>query len=678
MTGPPTLFVCFLAVSAWAGTSPILLEGYEGPGGPRLEGEGRQPGSRLALSAKEPFQGKQCAELHYVFKADAKGLQYLEAVTPRKLPAGLRKLSVAVRGDGSGEAVRARFVDAKGEWHQFDLGKVDFQGWRVLSADLTAPHGVWGGDANQKLDYPVTFHSLVLDSAVKPAEGTVAFDAVAVEAEAKPEDFLDARFEPTKPLGYFWGRENRPGGKLIITNGSPQPVSGTVAIRILNHREEPVGEPRHAPVAVEPGRTAEVPVPLSLERFGVYFIEVQLGGNRQRFSLAWLPGAAPIWPDSPFGVCTHFGQHKHKVPDTLELILRMGAVWIRDEISWGGCERKKGEFRFDEYADRYMAAAGKLGIRPLIIFDYGNDLYDKGDSPRTPEAIAAFTEYCRQLMRRYEAVCRDWEIWNEPNIFFWRPKPNVEDYTSLMKAVYPATKQANPKATIVGVCTAGTDLKFVEGVLERGGGKAMDAISVHPYRYPRPPEAPKDFLDEMNRLKALLDKHGAGHLKVWLTEYGYPTQLDQRGVSQWRSGALLVRTSLLALSLPFVERLFIYDFQDDGVDPLYNEANFGVIRFDGSPKPAYAAHATMARMLFRKRFARSLPLADSVHALEFTGEEGTVLAAWTSKEPATLVLPTTARRVTVTDLMGNETVVPASASRITLPLTEEPLFLTPP
>ena len=35
----------------------------------------------------------------------------------------------------------------------------------------------------------------------------------------------------------------------------------------------------------------------------------------------------------------------------------------------------------------------------------------------------------------------------------------------------------------------------------------------------------------MNRLKALLDKHQAGHLKVWLTEYGYPTQLDPRGVA---------------------------------------------------------------------------------------------------------------------------------------------------
>jgi len=490
-----------------------------------------------------------------------------------------------------------------------------------------------------------------------------------------PPAAVQVRFEPAKPGGYFWGKKDGPAGTLVFSNHASAAINVDISVGVLNHRAEPVGEPLRMPTRLEPGKPVEQKLPLRPERFGVYFIEVQMGETRQRFSLAWLPEPAPIWPDSPFGVCTHFGQHKHKVPDTLELIARMGAAWIRDEISWGGVERKKGQYTFDKYFDQYMEAAGKLGIRPLILFDYGNDLYGKGESPRTPEAFVGFAEYCRQLMRRYGPVCRDWEVWNEPNItVFWKPKPNVEDYTSLMKAVYPAAKAANPKATIVGVCTAGTDFKFIEGVLQRDGGKFMDAISVHPYRYPRPPEA-SDLLGEMGRLKAMLDQYGVGHLKVWLTEYGYPTQQDPRGVAQHRSAAYLVRTSLLALSLPYIERLFIYDFQDDGPDPKYNEHNFGVIRFDGSPKPAYAAHCTMARLLYRRRFIRAIRAGEGVFAYEFAGEAGRVLAAWTSKEPATLFLPTAARRVTVTDLMGNERVVAAADSRLALPLTEEPVFI---
>ncbi len=66
-----------------------------------------------------------------------------------------------------------------------DLGVVDFKGWRVLSVRLDAPHGTWGGGGNKALNAPVAFHSVLLDPLVKPAEGTVAFDTVAVEAERR-------------------------------------------------------------------------------------------------------------------------------------------------------------------------------------------------------------------------------------------------------------------------------------------------------------------------------------------------------------------------------------------------------------------------------------------------------------------------------------------------------------
>lgn len=668
-----------LHVIAWlsaagAGTVSVVVEDYEASAAPRRGGEGVQPESRLSLSKAEAFRGKQCAELRYVFR-QASGLQYLEVVTPHVLPTTARGLAVAVRGDGSGEFVRVRLVDAKGEWHQFDLGAVDFKGWKVLATRLDASHGTWGGDANKAMEPPVTFHSVLLDSLVKPAEGVVAFDAVTVEAEGRPEDFMEASFEPSEPHGYFWGRRRGPSGTLVVSCGAPESVRSTVAVRVLNHREEPVGEPQKVAVRIEPGEPYRRRLRLPIERYGVHFIEIAAGATTRRQSLCWLPEPAPTWPESPFGVCTHFGQHKHTLPDTLGLIAKMGATWIRDEISWGAVERKKGHYTFEPYYDAYMQAAGRLGIRPLIIFDYGNGLYDNGDAPRSPEAVAAFVRYCQELMRRYAAVCRDWEVWNEPNIFFWKPKPNVQDYAALMKAVYPATKAVNPAATIVGISTAGTDLKFIEGVLKLGGGKAMDAISVHPYRYPRSPEA-SDFLGEMGRLKALLDKYEVGHLKVWLTEFGYPTQLDPRGVSQARSASYLVRTCLHALTLPYVERLFIYDFQDDGLDPKYNEHNFGVIRFDNTPKAAYAAHNTMVRMIGRKRFVRALDAGKDVICYEFSGDEGRVIAAWPRAETATFSLDVTARRLALTDLMGNESTLRTASGRLTLPLTEDPVFLT--
>ncbi|MGQ9729572.1 MAG: glycosyl hydrolase, partial [Candidatus Fervidibacter sp.] len=314
-------------------------------------------------------------------------------------------------------------------------------------------------------------------------------------------------------------------------------------------------------------------------------------------------------------------------------------------------------------------------IRPLIIFNYSNRHYDNGLAPHTQEGREAFARYCVQLMDRYGQICRHWEVWNEPNIGFWTPKPNPEDYTDLLKVTYQTVKSVNPEAVVVGVCTARTDLGFIEEVLKRGGGKFMDAISVHPYRYPRSPEA-TDFVGEMQRLKTLLDKYGAGHLKVWITEFGYPTHITG-GIPQWMSAAYIVRTFLWALTLPFIERLFVYDFQDDGEDPTYNEFNFGLIRFDGSPKVGYAAFNTMARMLYRKRFSRQVEVGESAVCLVFSGNGEEVWVMWATDKEREISVPVPSQSVTVTDLMGNPRRINSVKGRISLTLTEEPIFVQP-
>jgi beta-glucosidase/6-phospho-beta-glucosidase/beta-galactosidase len=90
-----------------------------------------------------------------------------------------------------------------------------------------------------------------------------------------------------------------------------------------------------------------------------------------------------------------------------------------------------------------MQAASKLGLRPLIIFNYANKHYDGGVAPHTEEGRQAFARYCRELMSRYGTICRHWEVWNEPNIGFWKPKPNPADYTELLKTVYQTVKAAS-------------------------------------------------------------------------------------------------------------------------------------------------------------------------------------------------------------------------------------------
>lgn len=666
------MMIVLLATATVGASGPVTLESFEEPKQLQLGGMQIQPASRLLLSEAQPFEGKRCAELRYRFER-VKGLQYLEVIAPHKLSEKPRRFSVAVRGDSSFNIVRARFVDAGGEWHQYDLGVLHFRGWRILWTHLDTPHGCWGGDGNGRLDFPVTFFSIVLDSLERPSEGVVAFDAVTAHYGEEERAHVNAKFVPDKLWGYFWGKDDPPSGKLVVTATGEKTESVEVAVYLLNHKEERMSKVWHGNVTVSPNKPFERPLQLRLNRFGVHFVEVQVGGSEvHRQSICWLPNVAPIWDGSPFGVCTHFGQFKHKLPETMELIRKMGAGWIRDELYWSNVEREKEKFTFPDYYDAYMKTASKFGIKPLIIFNYANRHYDGGLAPHTEEGRKGFVRYCLELIQRYRAICNHWEVWNEPNIGFWKPKPNAEDYSLLLQAVYKEVKSVEPKATIVGICTAGTDLSFIEDVLKRGG-KFMDAISVHPYRAPRSPEA-SDFVGEMRKLKELLDKYNLAHLNVWLTEFGYPTHVTG-GLPQWLSAAYIVRTCLLALTLPFIERFFVYDFQDDGEDATYNEHNFGLIRFDGSPKVGYAAFNTMVRMLAGRKFSRHVDVGEGAICLVFEGDGDEMLVLWATHGERKVNLKTTSKALTLIDLMGNgETIHPVSGN-ISLTLGPEPIFI---
>jgi len=131
------------------------------------------------------------------------------------------------------------------------------------------------------------------------------------------------------------------------------------------------------------------------------------------------------------------------------------------------------------------------------------------------------------------------------------------------------------------------------------------------------------------------------------------------------------------LTLPFIERLFVYDFQDDGEDPTYNEHNFGLIRFDSSPKVGYAAFNTMVRMLHRKRFSRQVDIGDGVVCLVFTGNDKEVWTLWATEGERKVNLQVPSKTVTVTDLMGNSQTIHAVKGQVGLTLTVEPIFVCP-
>ena len=177
---------------------------------------------------------------------------------------------------------------------------------------------------------------------------------------------------------------------------------------------------------------------------------------------------------------------------------------------------------------------------------------------------------------------RVWEVWNEPS--------SASEYYPILEASYAAIKKADPKATVLGCAipgpstpASGEALEFIEEILKRGGNKVMDAVAIHPYQ-PSTPENP-DFVEDLRKVSDLTARYGR-RMPIWITEIGWGTGMG--GWSEATSAKLLVRGYLLAISAG-VEKVFWYDFRDDGLDRFYHECNFGVLHNDFTPKPAYFA-----------------------------------------------------------------------------------------
>jgi hypothetical protein len=374
-----------------------------------------------------------------------------------------------------------------------------------------------------------------------------------------------------------------------------------------------------------------------------------------------------------FGVQTHFGQYRTGVNELLDLIKDARLGWIRDEVYWSEIEKEKGIFRFPAAYDDYLKAARTRDLQVLLILDFGNSLYSGSEKsgPATEVERRAFARYCREVVVRYKPLgVRHYEIWNEPNAStFWKPRPNPGDYAKLLEAAYQSCKETDPDSVVLGCSTAGTDLDFIGGVLAAGGGRFMDAVSFHPYGQPLPPE--KKILTDLVRLKGL-----APEKPLWISEVGYPTFSGASGVDEESQANYLVRTFLLARTSPAVERVSWYDFQNDGEDRAEGEFNFGLVRTDRTPKPAYLACRTMASLV------RDLPLAEfrivgNKYFLRFEEGKEWRMAVWRLGGAETTEIACANGLYRVIERDGESRTAEARESFLEISVSEKPRYILP-
>lgn len=186
----------------------------------------------------------------------------------------------------------------------------------------------------------------------------------------------------------------------------------------------------------------------------------------------------------------------------------LGAKAIRVQTGWAKCEKKRGEYEFG-WLDAVVDDARSQGVQPWLELSYGNPIYPGGGGtnlgaglPASAEALTAWDNWVRAMVRHFRDRVWEWEIWNEPDLGIFIPsmgeKITGAEYARFYIRTAEIIRAEQPQARLYGIAWAHVE-EFVTEFMECLGGKRhlLDAITVHGY-----PPIPEDIysITAMRRL----------------------------------------------------------------------------------------------------------------------------------------------------------------------------------
>ncbi len=311
-----------------------------------------------------------------------------------------------------------------------------------------------------------------------------------------------------------------------------------------------------------------------------------------------------------------------------------GVNWIRDRMSWGGIQTGPDTFAQNTTYDSAATVQAKHGLKVLQVFHdtpgWATDRTLDGDgaSRRFPRDLRHLYSFCKTMGQRYEGRVLAWEPWNEANIAMFGGH-TIDEMCTHQKAAYLAFKAARRDLTVCWNVYAGSGTALhTQGVIENEAWPYFDTYNIHTY------SKPDNYLNEFAPAR-----QAACGRPLWLTECGIGLRWQtERPWSELapedeRRQAQFIAPSYASSLCAGVNRHFFFIL---GNYPE-NQTQFGILRNDQTPRPAYAALAAVGHLL-----AGAVPLGRwipeqnpeaRIYAFRAMpdGIEHDVLVAWANK-----------------------------------------------
>lgn len=350
--------------------------------------------------------------------------------------------------------------------------------------------------------------------------------------------------------------------------------------------------------------------------------------------------AQPLDARFLLGVGTHQGlggpvSARGYVPaENIAQIKQLGLNSFRDDFPWSDFETAGRRMGFTPRLGRLEAQVRSGVARPLLILAFGHHLVPNSSPPTTDEARQRFADYAAAAAQSVVAQHPLFELWNEWNLAAKKDAAfSPENYLALAEVARPAVKRVAPHAPfLVGALGDDPGWTWTERMLRTGILQYADGASIHLYNFCMGPSkrTSAEIIDRLTAFHRLVGQaSGNADFPIYVTETGWTTATNKCGVSEQAQADNTAQLILWASTAArWLKGMWLYELKDSGRNPSELEDNFGLYRFDNSPKPVACAAQGAWAFIRSSLSAERRELASGVVSINASTASGGRIAVW--------------------------------------------------
>ncbi|HWQ13990.1 MAG TPA: hypothetical protein VNL77_14415 [Roseiflexaceae bacterium] len=321
----------------------------------------------------------------------------------------------------------------------------------------------------------------------------------------------------------------------------------------------------------------------------------------------------------------------------LGLVKDAGFGWVRQQVRWMDLHDRSGAIYWGEL-DHIVEDSHRAGVKLLlsVVAAPSWATPDGRNGLPSREHFGTFAHFMGEMAKRYRGKVQAYEIWNEQNLAHENGGrvTSAAYYMDMLVTASQAIKASDPSAIVVSGAPSSTetnvstialsDITFLRQMFADPRFRAnVDIVGVHPGGASNPPDtfwpdnpgpgpgwvnSREFYFRRVEDVRALMVQAGLGDMKMWVTEFGWATRNNTPGygfgnnISYQEQAQWIVRAYEMARTNyhPWMGGMFLWQlnfavpWKYNG-NELHEQASYGVINGDWSPRPSYIALQQMPK-----------------------------------------------------------------------------------